>query len=243
MCYNLGMEIIPAVDVIGGKCVRLSRGNYKFKKIYSTDPLEMAKLFERAGLKRLHLIDLEGAKRGRIKNWESIEAIAKNTGLRIQIGGGIRRGEDIKKLLGLGVERVILGSVAVKAPQLLKRFLKEFGKEKIVVDVGTKKGEIYFRGWQKKAKKTLHLFLKDLIKLGVKTIICTDIERDGALKGPNFSLYKKLVKDFPSLEIIASGGIRNKEDLKKLSRAGVQVTIVGKAIYENKIPLSDLHSN
>ena len=234
------MEIIPAIDIIKGKCVRLVKGDFKLKKVYRVNPLERAKLFERAGLKRLHLIDLEGAKEGRVKNWEIIARIAKNTNLLIDIGGGVHTEETIKKLLNLGIDRVILGTVAIKEPQKLKRFLKKFGSKKIVVALDIKRNKIGYRGWQKEIKKDINLFLNNLIKLGVKTIICTDIERDGTLKGPNFTLYKRLTKKFPDLEIITAGGIRNKEDLKRLSKIGVQGVIIGKAIYENKISLNDL---
>lgn len=247
------MTIIPAIDIIEGKCVRLVKGDYKTKKVYNLGPLKMAKLFERAGLKRLHLIDLDGAKRGKIKNWKTIRDIAQNSHLSVQVGGGIKNQQDIKKLLELGIERVILGTVAIKEPQKLKKFLKKFGSEKIVVALDIKGDKICYQGWQKEAKKELISFLKDLMKRGVKTVIVTDVERDGTLKGPNFSLYKKLVKTFPDLprpflrskkgrglEIIASGGIRNLEDLKKLAKIKVAGAVVGKAIYENKISLDEL---
>jgi len=235
------MEIIPAIDIISGKCVRLFKGDFKLKKVYSSSPLKTAQLFQKAGLKRLHLIDLEGAKEGKIKNWEIISKIAKNTNLQIEFGGGIQDKKDIKKLLDLGIDRVILGSLVLKEPGKFKKSLKKF-REKIIVAVDIKKNKIYYRGWQEKTKKDINSFLRSLIKLGVKTIICTDIERDGTLKGSNFSLYKKLVSKFPNLEIIASGGIRNIEDLKKLSKIRVKGVIVGKAIYEKKILLKDLKS-
>ncbi|PIP31847.1 1-(5-phosphoribosyl)-5-[(5-phosphoribosylamino)methylideneamino]imidazole-4-carboxamide isomerase [bacterium (Candidatus Gribaldobacteria) CG23_combo_of_CG06-09_8_20_14_all_37_87_8] len=236
------MEIIAAIDIISGKCVRLTKGNFKSKKIYSLNPLKIAQLFQKAGIKRLHLIDLEGAKEGKIKNWKTIEKIAQNTDLLIEFGGGIRDEKDIKKLLNLEIDRVIIGSIALKEPQKLKNFLRKFGKEKIVIAVDIKKNEVYYRGWQAKSRVDIDSFIKRLIKLGIKTVICTDIERDGMLKGPNFSLYKKLIRKFPNLKIIASGGIRNKGDLKKLSKIGVSGAIVGKAIYEKKISLNDLKS-
>ena len=233
------MEIIPAIDIIGGRCVRLTKGNFKFKKVYSSNPLRIAQLFQKAGLKRLHLIDLEGAKEGKIKNWKTIEKITKNTNLEIEFGGGVRGGKDIKKLLKLGINRVILGSIVIKEPQKFKKIFKKFSK-RIIVAVDTKKGKIYYRGWQKASEKELNSVLKDLIRLGVKRVICTDIERDGTLKGPNFTLYKKLVSEFPNLKIIASGGIRNVGDLRRLSKIGMVGAIVGKAIYENKIKPAEL---
>jgi len=233
------MEIIPAIDIIEGKCVRLIRGNFKSTKVYSTDPVKIARLFQKAGLKRLHLIDLEGAKEGKIKNWETIEKIAKNVNLLIEFGGGIRDEREIKKLLNLGIDKVILGSLALKEPEKFKRIIQKF-QDKIIVAVDILGKKICYRGWQEKAKINIDYFLKNLIKLGIRTVIFTDIERDGTLKGPNFSLYKKLVSKFPNLEIIASGGVRNKEDLKKLSKIGLSGAIIGKAIYENKIKISDL---
>jgi len=234
------MEIIPAIDIIGGKCVRLIRGDFKLKKVYSSNPLEIARLFEKTGLKRLHLIDLEGAKRGKIKNWKIIKKIAENTNFKIEFGGGVRNEADIKKLFNLGIDRVILGSIILKEPPKFKNVLKQFGPAKIVVAADIKRNKIFYRGWQKEAKKELSSFLEDLAELGAKTIICTDIGRDGTLKGPNFSLYQKLVSKFPNLKIIASGGARNTQDLKRLSKIGVAGVIIGKAIYENKIKLSDL---
>lgn len=233
------MEIIPVIDIIKGKCVRLVKGKFEKKKIYSLNPLKIAQLFQKAGLKRLHLIDLDGAKEGKIENWQMIEKIAQNTNLLIEFGGGIRSEKDVKKLLNLGIDKVILGSLALKEPEKFKKNLKKF-KEKIIVAIDIKGEKIYYRGWQKGVKKELSSFLKDLGKLGVKTIICTDIERDGTLKGPNFSFYRKLVKNFPKLKIIASGGIGNIKDLKKLSKIGVAGAIIGKAIYEKKIKLSEL---
>lgn len=235
------MEIIPAIDIIKGECVRLLKGKFKSSKIYSKNPLKIAKSFQNAGIKKLHLIDLEGAKEGKIKNWQTIEKIAKNTNLLIEFGGGIRREKDIKRLLNLGVDRVILGSLVLKEPGSSKKIFKKF-REKIIVAVDIKRDKIYYRGWQEGVKKELSSFLEYLIKLGAKTIICTDIERDGTLKGPNLPLYKKLIKNFPQLKIIASGGIRNKKDLEKLSRIGPAGAIIGKAIYEKKISLNELKS-
>lgn len=235
------MIVIPAIDIIKGKCVRLVKGNYALKKVYSANPLKIAKFFEEAGLKRLHLIDLEGAKAGMIKNWDTIKRIARNTNLLIELGGGVQEG-DIKKLLSLGVWRVILGSIVVKDPKKFKTIFGKFGGEKIVAAVDVKKGKVYYRGWQKRSRKGVNSFLKDLVKTGVKTIILTDIERDGTLRGPNFLLYKKLVSKFPKTEIFASGGVRNIKDLIKLSKIGVFGVVVGKAIYENKISLAGLKS-
>lgn len=235
------MEIIPAIDTITGKCVRLIKGDFKSKKVYNSNPLRIAQRFQRAGLKRLHLVDLEGAKAGKIKNWGTIRKIAGNTNLSIEFGGGIKNEKDIEKLFNLGIEKVILGSLVLKEPDEFKKIVKKF-KDKIIVAVDILGKKICYRGWQKETKKELSSFLEDLIQSGVKTVTCTDIERDGTLRGPNFSLYKKLVTKFPNLEIIASGGIRNIQDLKKLLKIGVSGVIIGKAIYEKKISLNDLKS-
>lgn len=235
------MEIIPAIDIIEGKCVRLVKGKFESRKTYNSDPFKIAQLFEKAGLKRLHLVDLEGAKEGKIKNWQTIEKIAKNTDLSIEFGGGVRGEGDIKKLLNLGVDKIILGSLVLRELEKFRKILRKF-KEKIIVGVDVKRGKICYRGWLKESKKEFYPFLKNLARLGVKTVISTDIKRDGTLKGPNFSLYKKLVKASPKPKIIAAGGVRNTKDLEKLSKIGVAGAIIGKAIYENKISLKDLKS-
>ena len=234
------MQVIPAMDIISGQCVRLTKGNFKSKKVYSQNPLKTAQIFQKAGFKKLHLIDLDGAKAGKIKNWETIEKIAQSTNLKIEFGGGIRDARDIKTLLDLGINKVILGSLALKDPDKFKKIVKKF-QDKIIVAVDILGKKICYQGWQEKTEKELSSFLEELIKLGVKTIICTDIGRDGTLRGPNLSLYKELISKFPNLEIIASGGIRNLKDLKKLSQIGLAGAIVGKALYENKISLNDLN--
>ena len=234
------MEIIPAIDIMSGKCVRLERGDYKTKKIYSSNPLKVALDFQNAGIKKLHIVDLDGAKEGKVKNWKTIEKIAKSTALKLQVGGGFRTQEDIQRFLRLGPHEISLGTIALKAPQKLKKFLKKFGNAKIVVDVAVKRRKIHIQGWQQKTKEGLIPFLHTLTDLGVKTILCTDISRDGTLKGPSFSLYQTLVKKFPNLKIIASGGIKTVQDVRKLSKIGVAGVIIGKAIYEKKISLQDL---
>jgi len=233
------MEIIPALDIIQGKCVRLLKGDYNLKKIYSENPLRIAKTFQKAGFKRLHLIDLEGAKEGKIKNWETIKKIAKNTDLEIEFGGGIRGEGDIKKLISLGISKVILGSLLLKDFENAKKIFQKF-RDKIIVAIDAKRGKIYYRGWQKKAEKEFYSLLKNLVSLEVKDIICTDIARDGTLEGPNFALYRRLNKEFPSFKITAAGGIRHIEDLKNLCKIGISGAIVGKAIYEKTISLDDL---
>jgi len=237
------MKIIPAIDIISGKCVRLTKGNYRLKKVYSSNPLKTALLFQKAGFKRLHLIDLEGAREGKIKNWGTIKKITENTNLLIEFGGGIREEKDIKRLFDLGIDRIIIGSIALKEPQKFENIFKKFEKEKVIVAVDTKRNKVCYKGWQAKTTKDISSFLRDLIKLRVKTIICTDIKRDGTLRGPNLSLYKKIISNFPAFKLIASGGIRNINDLKKLLKIGVAGAIVGKAIYEKKISLDNLKTS
>lgn len=236
------MEVIPAIDIIKGKVVRLTRGDYQLKKIYATEPVAIAELFEKAGFERMHLVDLEGSQAGTIKNWQTIESIAKNTLLKLQVGGGISSLADVKRLFALGVDRAIIGSMAVEQPDLLKQLLRQFPSGKIVVDVAVKNQTVYFHGWQEKAPKNLSAFLKELIALGVATVVLTDVERDGALRGPNLALYRQIVQDFPALAIIASGGVAQRDDLVRLGQIGVKAVIVGKAIYEKKLSLTGLRA-
>ena len=234
------MKIIPAIDILKGKCVRLTQGNYKTPKVYNEDLMRVALDFQAAGIKKIHVVDLDGAKERKVRNWKNIEAIAKIPGLVIQVGGGFRTEKDIKRLFHFGPHKVVIGTLALENPQKLKKFLQKFGEESIIVDVAVKNRKVHIQGWQQKTKEDLIPFLNTLADLGVKTIICTDISRDGALKGPSFSLYQTLVKKFPNLKIIASGGIKTMQDIKKLSTIGAAGAIIGKAIYEKKISLQDL---
>ncbi len=236
------MEIIPAIDIINGRVGRLFQGDFARKKEYQQSPLETAKKFVAVGLKNLHLIDLDGAKNSKITNWQVIEDIARNTNFSLQVGGGVRSITDVQKLLALGARRVIIGSLVNESPELFKEILKFASKEKIVADIGWKNNEIFEHGWQEKINKDFYQFLREMIDWGVKFILLTDIEKDGVLSGPNFGLYKQVVRGFPELSIIASGGITTKEDLKKLSDIGVWGAVVGKAIHEQKISLTDLQS-
>ena len=235
------MEIIPAIDIFKGKCVRLEKGDFSKKKVYAEDPLKVARAFQKAGIKKVHIVDIDGAKEGKVKNWKTIEKLAKFTRLTLQVGGGFRTQGDIQRLLRLGPHEISLGTIALEAPQKLKKFLKKFGNDKIIADIGLKKRQVYVYGWQrKKTKMDLQSVLYMFSELGVKTVICTDIERDGTLSGPSFSLYRTIIEKFPNFKIIASGGVRSIGDLKKLSKIGAAGAIIGKAIYEKKISLKDL---
>ena len=234
------MKIIPAIDIISGKCVRLFKGDYNFKKEYARTPLEVAQEIEAAGFDDLHLIDLEGAKAGKVVNWRVIEDITSHTKLCIEMGGGVRSKQDASQLFSLGIGRVILGSLAVENPDILADFLKDFGKEKIMVDIGYKDGGVYYHGWQEKADKNFEQVLNELLAMGASRILLTDVDKDGALEGPNFSLYAKVKSDFPEFLVTASGGISAKDDLLKLKATGVWGAVVGKALHEGKLSLNDL---
>jgi phosphoribosylformimino-5-aminoimidazole carboxamide ribotide isomerase len=234
------MRIIPAIDIIDGKCVRLTQGDYAQKKIYNENPVEVAKEFEDAGLRYLHLIDLDGAKAGRVINWKVVEAISSSTGMIIDFGGGIKNDAEVERLFQLGVEQVNIGSVAVRNPEKIAEWIKKFGAEKIVLSADTKNENIAISGWQEDSAILITDFLKDFIQRGIEYVTCTDIETDGMLTGPNIELYKKILLSFPQLNVIASGGVSSIEDLHELRQIGVDGVIVGKAIYEGRIKLDEL---
>ena len=234
------MRIIPAIDIIDGKCVRLTQGDYAQKKIYDDNPLEVAKRFEDAGLKSLHLVDLDGAKAGKVMNWEVIESISSNTNLMVDFGGGIKTEEEINRLFQLGVKQVNLGSIAVKSPDLVDSWIKKFGADKIILSADVKNEMIAISGWQVESSISIFDFIKDYVQKGIRHITCTDISTDGMLQGPNVQLYKKLLSRFPEIKLIASGGVSKVKDLEDLRKAEVAGVIVGKAIYEGKIEIGNL---
>ena len=236
------MKVIPAIDVINGRCVRLFKGDYNFSKEYLPSPLEMAQKIEQAGFSDLHLIDLEGAKVGRVVNWPVIEQITQNTKLVIEMGGGIRAKDEAVRLLDLGVARVMLGSLAMQSPEILQDLLAVFGPEKIMVDIGWKNSGVYYHGWQEKANKSFEQVARDFLAMGVRRILLTDVDKDGVLEGPNFELYERVSRDFPELLITASGGVSSKNDLQQLKDIGVIAVVVGKALHEGQLSLSDLQN-
>jgi phosphoribosylformimino-5-aminoimidazole carboxamide ribotide isomerase len=236
------MIIFPAIDIIDAKCVRLSQGDYDAKTIYNDNPLEVAKSFEAAGLSHLHLVDLDGAKAGKVINWDTIQNICTHTGLTVDFGGGIKTEKEVEKLLHLGVRQINLGSIAVKEPEQVKRWLKKYGSEKIILSADVKGKEIAIHGWQEGAGIQIEQLIQDFLPSGLQFVTCTDISTDGMLKGPNLALYQDLKNNFPQLNIIASGGVSSKEDLAELKKLGLHGAIVGKAIYENKIQLADLNN-
>ncbi len=234
------MRIIPAIDIIDGKCVRLQQGDYSLKTVYNENPVDVAKSFEDAGMTHLHLVDLDGAKAGKVVSWTVVERITSRTNLRVDFGGGIKTEDEITRLLDLGIRQVNLGSIAVKRPDIIGSWIKQFGAEKIILSADVKLEEISINGWQDNSSINILTFLKDYVQRGIEHVTCTDIGTDGMLTGPNIELYKKILLTFPQLHLIASGGVSNMEDLEELRRIGADGAIVGKAIYEGKISLADL---
>jgi phosphoribosylformimino-5-aminoimidazole carboxamide ribotide isomerase len=234
------MRIIPAIDIIEGKCVRLTQGDYAQKKIYNENPLDVARSFEQAGLTHLHLVDLDGARSGKVVNWDVIESIVSGTQLRVDFGGGIKTTGEIERLLNFGVRRVNLGSIAVKEPAKITEWLEQFGVRKIILSADVKNEMISIDGWQYDSTINIVTFLRDYIQRGIEHVTCTDISTDGMLSGPNIELYKKVLLSFPQLNLIASGGVSTMDDLYELQSIGVDGVIVGKAIYEGKITLEQL---
>jgi len=245
------IEIIPAIDIIDGKCVRLTQGDFSQKKIYNENPLEEAKRFEDIGIKRLHLVDLDGAKKGEIVNYKVLEQIANQTKLIIDFGGGIKSDESIETVFNAGAHLATIGSIAVKNKDLFFSWVKKYGSEKIMLGADVKDEKITVSGWLENTNISIFDFLKENIKNGLKNIFCTDVSKDGLLQGPSIDLYKKIIKEFaPSplerdgvrLDLIASGGVASIKDVELLHEIGCSGVIVGKAIYEGKITINELKS-
>ena len=236
------MQIIPAIDIIEGKCVRLTEGDYAQKKIYNANPLELAKAFEGIGLMRLHLVDLDGAKAGEVVNWKVLEKIANNTELKIDFGGGIKTEAILKTVLDTGATYATIGSLAVKNELLFQEWIARFGASTFMLGADVFEEKIAIGGWLEKTDISVYDFMKSYIDKGVKQIFCTDIKKDGKLEGPSIELYQKIIEQFPNLHLIASGGVSSLDDLIELEEIGCTAAIVGKAIYENKITISELAS-
>jgi phosphoribosylformimino-5-aminoimidazole carboxamide ribotide isomerase len=234
------MRIIPAIDIIEGKCVRLTQGDYAQKKVYHENPLEVARSFEEAGLKYLHLVDLDGAKAGKVMNWSVIESITSQTNLKVDFGGGIKTEGEINRLFQAGVRQVNLGSIAVRNANMVEGWIKKYGTDKIILSADVKDEMISTGGWLEDSTISIVEFIKDYLKKGITFIACTDIGTDGMLQGPNVALYSKLLNSFPSIKLIASGGVSRISDLENLEKIKVDGVIVGKAIYEGKVELNDL---
>lgn len=236
------IEIIPAIDIIEGKCVRLSQGDYRRKTVYNENPLEVALMFENAGIKRLHLVDLDGAKANYIINYKVLELIASKTKLVIDFGGGLKSDEDLKIAFESGAGMITGGSIAVKEPETFLSWLKKYGSEKIILGADAKDGKIAVSGWQEETELTVIDFIADYHNKGITKVISTDIARDGMLTGPATGLYIEIMETFPDVEVIASGGIASMDDIMQLAGAGVPGAITGKAIYEGKISMKDIEN-
>lgn len=234
------IEIIPAIDIIDGKCVRLSQGDYAQKTIYNEDPLEVALEFQDAGIKRLHLVDLDGAKAQKIINYKVLERLASRTDLVIDFGGGLKTDQDLEIAFESGAEMVTGGSIAVKNPKRFLEWLGKFGAERIILGADAQDGKIAVSGWQESSDKEIISFIDGYVNEGVTKVISTDISRDGMLTGPSFELYNKILDEFPMLYLVASGGISNFDDILKLAEDEVPAVIVGKAIYEQRISMAQI---
>jgi len=234
------IAIIPAIDLIDARCVRLSQGDYNQKTIYNENPLEVAQMFEDAGIKRLHLVDLDGAKAGHIVNYKVLETIASKTRLVIDFGGGLKRDEDLRIAFECGAEMVTGGSIAVKDRETFTRWIETYGASKIILGADAKDKMIAVSGWQEVSELPILDFIESYISEGIRKVISTDIARDGMLSGPSTELYREIMTKFPGLELIASGGISSMNDIHLLNEMGIPGVITGKAIYENRISLTEI---
>lgn len=234
------MRIIPAIDIMDGKCVRLTQGDFQKKKVYSEDPLDVAMLFQNADLEYLHLIDLDGAREGEVVNWDVIYELQEKTALQIDFGGGVKTDEDVEQLMDLDIYQINIGSVAIDDPDKFKRWIREYGASNFVLSADVKGDHIMINGWLEPTELRLFELVEDYMASGLEYLTCTDISSDGMLEGPNFALYEKLRNKFPTLKLTASGGISSLDDLRKLKALGLYGVIIGKALYEHKIELADL---
>ncbi|MBE6300892.1 MAG: 1-(5-phosphoribosyl)-5-[(5-phosphoribosylamino)methylideneamino]imidazole-4-carboxamide isomerase [Parabacteroides distasonis] len=234
------IELIPAIDLIEGKCVRLTQGDYDTKKVYNEDPLDVAKMFEDHGIRRLHVVDLDGARQGRIINYRTLERLATHTSLTIDFGGGLKQDSDLQIAFESGAQMVTGGSIAVKNPEVFTSWISKFGSEKIILGADAKEKKIAISGWEETTEKELIPFIQHYHQKGITKSICTDISRDGMLQGPAINLYKEILEQIPQLYLIASGGVSSIQDIENLAEAGIPAVIFGKAIYEGKIQLKEL---
>jgi len=235
------IEIIPAIDLIDGKCVRLSQGDYARKTIYNDDPLEVARMFEGAGIKRLHLVDLDGAKAQHIVNYKVLELITNCTGLMVDFGGGLKSDDDLRIAFECGASMITGGSIAVKHPEIFISWIHRYGPEKIILGADVQNKKIAVSGWTENTNLELLPFINNYHQKGIQKLICTDISKDGMLQGPSTELYKEILANEPDIFLIASGGVSSINDIETLTEIGVPAVIFGKAIYEGKIKLSELN--
>ncbi len=234
------IEIIPAIDIMGGRCIRLEQGKFNRSKTYYDNPVKVAKKFAGKGFETIHVVDLDGARAGEPQNSNIIKKIISETGLNVQTGGGIRDRKDIDKLLKIGVKNIVVGSMAVKEPRKIFKWLSVIPPETFILAADVKNGMVLTNGWQSVSAFTVKEFIKNYADLGVKSILCTDVSRDGMLDGPAFDIYRDLKQTFPSVRMIASGGVSSLADVRKLDEDGIDAVVVGKAIYEKRVTLDDL---
>ena len=234
------IELIPAIDIINGQCVRLTKGDYDQKTVYRDSPAEVAKEFEEIGFRRLHVVDLDGAKSKHIVNDEVLRAITTDTKLVVDFGGGIKTDEDIEKAFAAGASMVTVGSIAVTQPDLFMGWLDKYGPERMILGADVRHGKISINGWKEDSTEDLLPFLRKYIEAGVRNVLCTEISKDGTLSGPAIGLYSEVMNAYPELHLIASGGVSSLDDIKALDAAGIPAVVFGKAIYEGKIDLREL---
>lgn len=234
------MLIIPAIDIIDSKCVRLTKGNYETKKIYNENPLEVAKEFETNGISHLHLVDLDGAKKGEVVNWKVLESIASKTSLKIDFSGGIKTKTAAQKAFDAGANQITVGSLAVKNPKEFVDWIWEFGEEKLILGADVIKDKIAIHGWQESSTKDIFSYLDFYFEEGIDYVLCTDVSKDGMLQGPSIELYQEIIEAYEGLNLIASGGVSGLDDLTRLKEIGCYAAIVGKAFYEGRISLAEL---
>ena len=234
------MIIIPAIDIIDGKCVRLTKGDYSKQVVYNEDPLEVAKQFEAAGIDRLHIVDLDGAKAGKIINLKTLESISAATMMTIDFGGGVKTIADVSNIFNAGASIVTIGSLAVKHPELLEEWLMEFGTQRFMIGADVLDGKIKISGWLEDGGIDIFSFIGKMLSLGVTNIFCTDISKDGVMEGPSLELYKQIMEEHPEVSLVASGGVSNINDVSLLKEIGCAGVIIGKAIYEGKVSIEEL---
>lgn len=236
----MNIELIPAIDIIDGKCVRLTKGDYDQKKVYNENPVEVAQHFESLGFKRLHVVDLDGAKSKHIVNNGVLRAITAATSLVVDFGGGIKTEEDIEKAFDAGAAMVTVGSIAVTNPQLFLNWIEQYGAEKLILGADVRNGKISINGWKEDSSEDLLPFLKQYTDKGVRNVLCTEISKDGTLQGPAIDLYQQIMKAYPDMHLIASGGVSCNDDIRALETADIPAVVFGKAFYEGKIKVEEL---
>lgn len=234
------IEIIPAIDMIEGKCVRLTKGDFAQKKVYNDSPLEVAKMFESMGIRRLHLVDLDGAKSKHVVNDKVLRDICRETRLVVDFGGGIKSDADLEKVFDAGAAMATAGSIAATDRETVYSWIERYGADRLVLGADVREGKISINGWQEDSDIDLMTFLEDYLSRGIRNVLCTDISKDGMLQGPNIDLYRSIMERFPQCHLIASGGVSSNDDIKALDGAGIPAVVFGKAFYEGRINIEEL---